>query len=81
MTKYQLINLLEKVDKLDVFLKEGIINQGLMVRYLRYKGLLKRMEEHPNEKRSLIILDYSIEMDVSRQTIYDDIRSMMKEIW
>ena len=28
MTKYQLINLLEKVDKLDVFLKEGIINQG-----------------------------------------------------
>jgi hypothetical protein len=81
MTKYQLINLLEKVDKLDVFLKEGIINQGLMVRYLRYKGFLKRMEEHPNEKRSLIILDYSIEMDVSRQTIYDDIRSMMKEIW
>lgn len=80
MTKFQLLSSLEKTGLLRVLTSEGVINPRIFIRYERYKALLERFAANPSEKRSYIILDLSIELNLSTQTIYDDIRSMEKQI-
>lgn len=80
MTKFQLLSSLEKIGLLRVLTNEGVINPRIYIRYERYKALLERFAANPSEKRSYIILDLSIELNLSTQTIYDDIRSMEKQI-
>jgi hypothetical protein len=80
MTKFQLLSSLEKTGLLRVLTSEGVINPRIYIRYERYKALLERFAANPSEKRSYIILDLSIELNLSTQTIYDDIRSMEKQI-
>ena len=80
MTKFQLLSSLEKIGLLRVLTSEGVINPRIYIRYERYKALLERFAANPSEKRSYIILDLSIELNLSTQTIYDDIRSMEKQI-
>ena len=80
MTKFQLLSSLEKTELLRVLTSEGVINPRIYIRYERYKALLERFAANPSEKRSYIILDLSIELNLSTQTIYDDIRSMEKQI-
>ena len=80
MTKFQLLSSLEKTGLLRVLTSEGVINPRIYIRYERYKALLERFAANPSEKRSYIIIDWSIEMSLSTQTIYDDIRSMEKQI-
>lgn len=80
MTKFQLLSSLEKTGLLRVLTCEGVINPRIYIRYERYKALLERFAANPSEKRSYIILDLSIELNLSTQTIYDDIRSMEKQI-
>ena len=80
MTKFQLLSSLEKLGILQVLTSEGIISSRICIRYERYKAFLKFCDAHPDEKRSLIIIDWSIEMCLSTQSIYDDIRSMEKHI-
>lgn len=80
MTKFQLLSSLEKTGLLRVLTSEGVINPRIYIRYERYKALLERFSANPSEKRSYIIIDLSIELNLSTQTIYDDIRSMEKQI-
>ena len=80
MTKFQLLSSLEKTGLLRVLTSEGVINPRIYIRYERYKALLERFAANPSEKRSYIILDLSIELNLSTQTIYDDIRTMEKQI-
>ena len=80
MTKFQLLSSLEKTELLRVLTSEGVINPRIYIRYERYKALLERFAANPSEKRSYIIIDLSIELNLSTQTIYDDIRSMEKQI-
>jgi hypothetical protein len=80
MTKFQLLSSLEKTGLLRVLTSEGVINPRIYIRYERYKALLERFAANPSEKRSYIIIDLSIELNLSTQTIYDDIRSMEKQI-
>ena len=80
MTKFQLLSSLEKVGLLHVLTSEGVINPRIYIRYERYKVFLERLAANPSEKRSYIIIDLSIELNLSTQTIYDDIRSMQKQI-
>ena len=80
MTKFQLLSSLEKTGLLRVLTSEGVTNPRISIRYERYKALLERFAANPSEKRSYIIIDLSIELNLSTQTIYDDIRSMEKQI-
>ena len=80
MTKFQLLNCLEKAGVLQVLTTEGVINPRIFIRYERYKAFLEYCQANPNEKRSHIIIDWSIELNLSTQSIYDDIRLMEKQI-
>ena len=81
MTKFQLLSSLDKLGILQVLTSEGIINSRICTRYERYKAFLAFCDAHSSEKRSLIIIDWSIEMCLSTQSIYNDIRSMEKQIF
>ena len=80
MTKFQLLSCLEKADLLALLTREGIINPRVCIRYKRHKAFLEYQKAHPDTKRSHLIIDWSIEMHLSTQSIYDDIRSMEKVI-
>ena len=80
MTKFQLLNHLEKAGLLRHLMNDGIISKHIFMRYERYKDLMERLAAHPEEKRALIIMDWANELDVSIQSIYMDIRSMEKQI-
>ena len=80
MTKFQLLHGLEKAGVLHVLTCEGVISPRICIRYERYKAFLEFYHAHPNEKRSHLIIDWSIKMCLSTQSIYEDIRLMEKVI-
>ena len=80
MTKFQLLNHLEKAGLLRHLMNEGIISKHIFMRYERYKDLMERLAAHPEEKRAFIITDWAIELELSNQSIYKDIRLMEKVI-
>ena len=80
MTTFQLLNGLEKAGLLELLVQEGIISSHIFMRYERYKAFLEYYAAHPKEKRRNIIIDWAIELRLSTQSVYNEIRLMEKQI-
>ena len=80
MTIFQIFRALEAASVLSTLVDARVINQAMIVRYQRYKRYRDHAEAYPNEKRNSIVVEVSIVLNVSEQTIYKDIRWMEKEI-
>ena len=57
-----------------------VLSKTNCARYVRYTRYLERKKVHPNETRYRLLVDLSIELGVSEQTLYQDIRMMETRI-
>ena len=80
MTNYEILRLLEHLGCMEKLCDSRVLNRSVMARYSRYKRYCEHRLANPDEKHYNILLDLSIELDVSLQTLYDDIRMMEKPI-
>lgn len=80
MTIYKILQVIELAGVLEKLRAAQLISKQIFIRYRRYKRFLERSNAQKCEKRSKIIMDTSIDLCVSEQTIYEDIRSMEKEV-
>lgn len=80
MTIYKILQVIELAGVLEKLRAAQLISKQIFIRYGRYKRFLELSNAQKCEKRSKIIMDTSIDLCVSEQTIYEDIRSMEKEV-
>jgi hypothetical protein len=80
MTIFELLRLVDNLGYLERLCDSKVLNRSIWARYSRYKRYCEHSMAHPGEKHYDLLLDLSIELDVSVQTLYDDIRMMEKPI-
>lgn len=80
MTNFKILRALEAAGYLETLHASELINKHILVRYRRYTYYLELSNAHPEEKHANIVMDASIYLEVSIQTIYEDIRVMEREI-
>lgn len=80
MTNFKILMGMEAAECLEKLRDSKLLNKQIYIQYQRYTRFLQLLKSHPEEKRSNIIIDASIDLKVSIQTIYEDIRVMEREI-
>lgn len=80
MTTYELLRLIDASGYVETLCKARVMNPSIGARYRRYSYYLEQKSLHVNEKHYDILLDVSITLKVSVQTLYEDIRLLEKVI-
>lgn len=80
MTIYQFLKVLDTLGGMKRLCQFNVVCKTNCAHYERYKRFLELTEANPDEKRYNILMDLSIELGVSVQTLYKDIRLMETSI-
>ena len=80
MTIYQFLKVLDTLGGIERLCQFNVVCKTNCARYERYRRFLALTKTNPDEKRYNILLDLSIELGVSIQTLYKDIRLMETSI-
>lgn len=80
MTNYQVLHGLDALGMLEALCVSKLLKKHILVCYRRYTRFLALLQAHPEEKRANMVVDASIELQVSLQTIYEDIRLMERAV-
>ena len=80
MTVYTILRGIDTLGYLEAFCNAKVINKSIIDRYKRYSYYLEQKTVFVNEKHYTILVDVAIHLNVSIQTLYEDIRVLETQI-
>lgn len=80
MTTYELLKVIDTIGYLEKLRNARVITPSICTRYTRYSYYLEQKRAHIDERHYNILLDVSIDLNVSVQTLYEDLSLLEKEI-
>ena len=80
MKVFDIFRVLETLDCMENLCSSGVISTANCARYRRYTLYLERKKLNAGETHYNLLTDLSIELGVSIQTLYKDIRMMETQI-
>ena len=80
MKVFDIFRVLETLDCMENLCNSGVISKVICARYVRYTRYLEQKKLNAGETHYNLLTDLSIELGVSIQTLYKDIRMMETQI-